>query len=536
MLRRVATWVRDHPDELFVALLVVALPVIVLVLADYMWFFRDDWAFIADRELSVEDVFEPHNAHWTAVPVVVFRVLYAVFGLHSYLPYLAVVVTMHLVVVALLRTIMVRAGVGRWVANAFAGALVFFGAGREDIVWAFQISFTGAIALVLGQLVLADHDGPVGWRDVAALALGLLGLMSAGTAIVLIGVVGLALLVRRGWRRAALHTAPLAAAYVAYVTLADPATDESPGFTASVILDWLWRGLVAGFDGMGGYRPVAVSLVALLVVGTAVHILVPSADGDAAGSDSWWDRVRTAAVPLALFGSVIVFIVLTARSRAYQGPQGAEARRYVYYYAVGTLPLLAVAASALVRRWRFAAPVVLLILVAVPANAASFEDPPFGPNYHRQRREVILAVLGMREAGQIDGDHRPFPDAFGGVTLDFLRNARANGSLPDPPEPIPPALRAELLVRLSLSQVVGEPLFFCEPLGVPELVVTSDEDMAFGLTGPVAAQLAVDGAPVGPRVLVNPVDGTHLAGTGTGVELVLRPAGGGTELPLCTLP
>jgi hypothetical protein len=113
VLRRVATWVRDHPDELFAALLVVALPVIVFGLADYVWFFRDDWMFIAERELSLEDVLEPHNAHWTSVPVVAFRALYAAFGLHSYVPYLAVVVTMHLAVVALLRTIMVRATVGR---------------------------------------------------------------------------------------------------------------------------------------------------------------------------------------------------------------------------------------------------------------------------------------------------------------------------------------------------------------------------------------------------------------------------------------
>jgi hypothetical protein len=92
----VATWVRDHPGELFAALLVVAWPVIVFGLADYVWFFRDDWSFIAERELSLEDLFEPHNAHWSTVPLVAFRGLYAVFGLHSYVPYLAVVVAAHL--------------------------------------------------------------------------------------------------------------------------------------------------------------------------------------------------------------------------------------------------------------------------------------------------------------------------------------------------------------------------------------------------------------------------------------------------------
>ena len=74
VLRRAATWVRDHPGVLFAGLLLVAWPVIVLGLADYMWFFRDDWSFIAERDLSFDDLFEPHNAHWTTVPLVAFRV------------------------------------------------------------------------------------------------------------------------------------------------------------------------------------------------------------------------------------------------------------------------------------------------------------------------------------------------------------------------------------------------------------------------------------------------------------------------------
>jgi hypothetical protein len=534
--------VRDHPGELFAGLLVVAWPVIVFGLADYMWFFRDDWNFIAERELSLEDLFEPHNAHWTTVPVVAFRVLYAIFGLHTYVPYLAVVVAAHLAVVALIRTIMVRAGVGPWVANAFAAALVFFGPGREDIVWAFQIGFTGAIALVLGQLVLADHDGPVGRRDAAGLALGLLGLMSAGVAVVLVGVVGLALLVRHGWRRAALHTAPLAAIYLVYDLLADPVNDSVPAFGLSSALDWIRHGLEAGFRGIGHYRPVVVGLLALLVAGLVVHLFAPGGEaGDEGGTGRTagvWSRVREVAVPLALFAGVFAFIVVVARSRAFQGPQGAEARRYVYFYGVGLLPVLAVAAQALVRRWRLAAPVVLLVLLAVPANVASFDDPPFAAAYFESRRVVLLAVLGLSESGQVDGSLRPIPDPFmgNGVTLDFLRNALATGALPDPPDEIPQVLRNELLVRLAIHQQAGEPLYFCTPVGGQELRRDFDEGDALGISGPVVVQLVVDGQPVAPAVGFAPVDGSHLVGTMDGTELLFRPAGQGGELPLCTLP
>ena len=42
---------------------------------------------------------------------------------------------------------------------------VLFGAGAQDILWAFQITFTGALVFGLVQLLLADHDGPVDRRD-----------------------------------------------------------------------------------------------------------------------------------------------------------------------------------------------------------------------------------------------------------------------------------------------------------------------------------------------------------------------------------
>jgi hypothetical protein len=52
----------------------------------------------------------------------------------------------------------------------------------------------------------------------------------------------------------------------------------------------------------------------------------------------------------------------------------------------------------------------------------------------------------------------------------------------------------------------------------------------------VAVQLVVDGRPVPPAVTLAPIDGSHLVGALDGVELLFRPAGGATELPLCTLP
>ena len=168
---RAALWV-------FVAFVVVAFPFVLFRLGDYHWFFRDDFFFITDRSLtSPSDLLRPHNTHWSTIPVIAFGALWKLFGLRSYVPYQASVLLLHLTAAVLLRVIMRRAGVGPWLATAFAGVFVLFGPGSENIVWAFQIGFTGSLVFGLTQLVLADHEGPSDRHTGLALGSGLLALI-----------------------------------------------------------------------------------------------------------------------------------------------------------------------------------------------------------------------------------------------------------------------------------------------------------------------------------------------------------------------
>ena len=146
--------------------------------ASYHWFLRDEWSFLSGRSItSVHDLFRPHAlSHWSTVPVVVYRLLWFVFGARTYLPYQALVVVMHLAVAVLLRQLMRRAGVDPWVATIAAAPFILFGPGDQNIVWAFQIGFTGSIAFGLAQLLLSTHDGPIDRRDWLGLGAGLLAL------------------------------------------------------------------------------------------------------------------------------------------------------------------------------------------------------------------------------------------------------------------------------------------------------------------------------------------------------------------------
>ena len=93
-----------------------------------------------------------------------------------------------------------RSQVGVWTSALAASVFALFGAGAQNLLWAFQVTFTGALVLGLVHLLLADHDGPLDRRDWLGLAAGFLGLMCSGVAVTMVFVVGVAALLRRGWR------------------------------------------------------------------------------------------------------------------------------------------------------------------------------------------------------------------------------------------------------------------------------------------------------------------------------------------------
>ena len=53
------------------------------------WFIADEWAFLADRDGGdLGDLLRPQNEHWSTIPILVYRGLWHVVGLRSYVPYL----------------------------------------------------------------------------------------------------------------------------------------------------------------------------------------------------------------------------------------------------------------------------------------------------------------------------------------------------------------------------------------------------------------------------------------------------------------
>src|SRR5688500_6409426 len=144
-----------------------------------MAFFADEWSFIEGRSLGdPASWWRPHNEHWWTLPILLYRLMVETIGIGSYVPYLAVVVAMHIVVSVLVFRLLERSS-GPLIALIGGAIVLFFGSGFENLYWGFQTGFVGSVALGVAALVLTD--GPATWRRSAAVAALLLASLACSS-------------------------------------------------------------------------------------------------------------------------------------------------------------------------------------------------------------------------------------------------------------------------------------------------------------------------------------------------------------------
>lgn len=548
------------PLVVFVAAVVVALPILLFEIGRYHWFLRDEWMyFVERRHLTVDSLFEPFNVHPAAVPVFAYIVLWNLFGLESYRPYQAVVIGLHLSVVVILRALMRNAGVRPWLATIVAGSFIFFGPGSQNIIWAFQIGFTGSIAFGLAQLLLADHDGPITRRDRLGLLCGLLSVMSAGTGVSVAMATGLGLLGRRGLKAAAFHTVPLAATFVIWSVVQEPSSGTHWGApSVGAMYDWMVSGTSGSFMSVGQNLWVASVLAAVTVGGLVLAWITalrePTSVSVADGSDD--DHrgfpgrigarleprrvaVQHLAIPTALFVACFAFMASTGWTRWGLGTDVARSSRYLHAYAALLLPAMAVGAEALARRWRVVTPAMaVLLLVALPGVVGEFGSGVFDERYMDERRRILTTAVRMPFAREVPPDVRPVPDPYDGdLTIGFLLEAADAGKLKPYPWDISPSVENEMRIRLGLAQrTSGQMLVFCVEHTDPIRFDMRRGDV-IGLGAPVEVRTVDgDGQISSPPVLFAARNGRLLVAELDDLHVELRPARSSTTFALCEVP
>jgi hypothetical protein len=397
------------------------------------WFWLDEWDFLAGRKAtSLNDLFRPHAQHWSTLPILLYRALFNVFGVRTYLPYQLPVIVLHLVVAGLLRTIVRRLCVNPWIATATAGLFALFGAANENIVWAFQVAWQMSLVFGFVHLILADHDGPLSKRDFWGLAVGTVALMCSGLAVTMTLVVGLAVLLRRGPRPALFHTLPLAAIYAIWLVAIGRQGYDGLDMSAVSTASFAARGYMATFDALGQIPFYGWVIGGILVFGLVI---------------AWYPLPiaslrKQAPIPIAGLVGAIAFYTLSGLGRANRVLYNSYgAGRYMHVAAALTLPALAVAADAIVRRWRAALPlIVVALLVGIPGNIDDLANRDKGFGVFHLGGKDVLAMAHVPALYEVSSDLRPWPEYYVDVTVGWLRaNARA-GRIPRPDQLTPTAV------------------------------------------------------------------------------------------------
>lgn len=196
-------WTRRNAPLVLLGAALLASGAMLLVLTRDLTFFQDTWEFLMNRrDLTVENLLQPHNEHIVLIPVSIELFFLHVFGMSSALPEYLLLIAMALVSAVLL-FVYARRRVGDWPALMATALLLFVGPAWSDLLWPFELAFVGSVLFGIAMLLALDREDRTG--DV--LACVFLAIASAfsslGIAFMAAGAVHLFVNRReRGWRRA----------------------------------------------------------------------------------------------------------------------------------------------------------------------------------------------------------------------------------------------------------------------------------------------------------------------------------------------
>jgi hypothetical protein len=408
-------------DRLVTRLHYLSLPVAFAGLLWYtrrQWFTEDDWEFIHRLIPGVDKLgmFVPHNEHWSTLPLFTYKALFAIAGLRSYIPYMGVLLALHVITAHLLWRVMIRAGADALVATAIATVFLVLGTGAENLDWAFQIGFVGALAAGLG-MVLAAQGG--GLRRLAlAWLLGIVSVMCSGLGPIMVVAAALTALLRFGWRRALLTGIAPGAVFATWWLAVGrhPPTPSLPHGALRDVPNYMFTGITSAAAAITGLRFVGALLLIPLAWWLAVHAR----------------RSPQAAAVVALAATTILFFLLVGIGRVGLGVSESKTSRYVYITAVLLLPAIGVAASRLGRRHSIAAALVVLTVAWAGAHNVRAlvlaVDGVTGVREHAQARVIAAAQL-IRD-GAPTFPNSPEPGTSPDLTWSDLTYLVDNNDLP----------------------------------------------------------------------------------------------------------
>lgn len=387
---------RRHAPAAILGVALVVQLVLSVVLTRRTWFEGDALHYLTRRG-TIPDaslgLLEPWSGHWQTVPILLYRVLFEIFGMRSYLPYALAATMLHLAVCVLMYLLLVRLAANRWLAALLAVVLVLYGAGSEVFLLDAPLPLTLALALGLGSLLVLVRGG-FDRRSVAvAAALLVVATMSSGMALPVIVLVATYTWGVKDRVAAVSVVGPAVVLFLVWFVVwgRDGGRISMSGWDYFRIPQFVWTGTTSAMEGATGV-PGSGGPVLLAVVGGVFMVRVVDHELRVLA----WCGLLTAVVQMSL----------TAMVSLQYGDGAATYSRYKYLVLVLLLPALALLLTALTRAVLAAVPlghrvgplVALGVLVlAVLGNGVLLEhrESDFRAGF---TKELKPWTLGLREA------------------------------------------------------------------------------------------------------------------------------------------
>ncbi len=197
--------------------LCVTSTLIVVILGTRLTFFNDDWYFLLQRPglesgAGLDALLAPHNGNIVVLLALLYKLLVAIFGFGSQLPF-RLVLGLTMACLGVLVFVLVRKRLGPVVGLAAAAVVLFLGPAWEVLLFFASFSHLGALTLGVAALLALEIDTPRRNASACALLVCATLLFNLGIPFVVGAAIAIAIALRR--RPAQLWIAGLPAALFA---------------------------------------------------------------------------------------------------------------------------------------------------------------------------------------------------------------------------------------------------------------------------------------------------------------------------------